>query len=363
MADTDLISLIYDAALSRDRWGDALAALADRVGGWSAAAVMQDEKTGEGTSLDIRTDPAIWEDYFGYFATKNVLLKGAGELQAGTVVTEDDLCSRDVLRCSEYYKGFLQANEMDHMLGLTVWRDGPQVCIVNIMRPESRGAYGAEEIAFARDVIPHVARAFQVSMITAKSEGWLYHEPLLDVMAHGAILLDRQLRPMYANALARSLFESRDGIISIAGSIDAEARQVRGAFANMLEDAAAGRGGALRLPRSNGAPPLQALAVCLHRGPTWLGARRPAVLLVVADPMSAAQSSTEILRAMFGLTAAEAAFCREMLSGADVKTCAANLGIGMATARQHLSRALAKTGATRQAELIRLISMPGQALG
>jgi DNA-binding CsgD family transcriptional regulator len=362
MADTELISLIYDAALSRDRWGDVLVALSDRVGGWSAAAVMQDEHTGEGSSIDIRTDPAVWEDYFGYFATKNVLLKGAADVKPGSVVTEDDLCARDVLHRSEYYKGFLHANQMDHMLGLTVWRDGPQVCIVNIMRPQSRGAYGAEEIGFAREVIPHVAKAFQVSMITSRSEGWLEREPLLDVMAQGAILLDRHLRPMYANRNARILLENRDGVVGKAAGIEAEARPMRDALSAILIEAGQGRGGALRLPRSSGKAPLQALAVPLARRPEWLGVRRPAILLLLADPTSEARPSTEILRGMFGLTAAEANFCQEMLSGADVATCAARLGIGIATARQHLSRSLAKTGAKRQGELIRLIAMTGQAL-
>ena len=57
----------------------------------------------------------------------------------------------------------------------------------------------------------------------------------------------------------------------------------------------------------------------------------------------------------FGLTAAEAAFTCEIVQGNGLRECASKIGISEATARTHLRRIFEKTGAKRQAELVRLV--------
>ncbi|MBV9078260.1 MAG: helix-turn-helix transcriptional regulator, partial [Methylobacteriaceae bacterium] len=57
----------------------------------------------------------------------------------------------------------------------------------------------------------------------------------------------------------------------------------------------------------------------------------------------------------FSLTGAEAAVALDLLSGEGLKASARRLGISLETARTHLRHIFAKTGARRQAELVRLI--------
>lgn len=58
---------------------------------------------------------------------------------------------------------------------------------------------------------------------------------------------------------------------------------------------------------------------------------------------------------LFGLTATEAALAAELAAGSSVSEFAEARGIAEGTARQHLKRVLAKTGAGRQSELVRRI--------
>jgi DNA-binding CsgD family transcriptional regulator len=59
--------------------------------------------------------------------------------------------------------------------------------------------------------------------------------------------------------------------------------------------------------------------------------------------------------AVLGLTRAEAAFAVEFANGHSLRTCADRLGVSVTTAKTHLQRIFDKTGACRQADLMRLI--------
>ncbi len=59
--------------------------------------------------------------------------------------------------------------------------------------------------------------------------------------------------------------------------------------------------------------------------------------------------------AAYGLTAAEMRMAEALSAGDTVREAAEKLGIRVATARNHLNHALAKTGARRQVELVRLL--------
>jgi DNA-binding CsgD family transcriptional regulator len=66
------------------------------------------------------------------------------------------------------------------------------------------------------------------------------------------------------------------------------------------------------------------------------------------------------MRALYGLTPAEARLADLLLEGCEVREAADRLRTTLETARFHLKRVLAKTGTRRQTELMRLmLSLPG----
>ena len=74
---------------------------------------------------------------------------------------------------------------------------------------------------------------------------------------------------------------------------------------------------------------------------------------MVVDPAAGLGAQIERLAAKFGLTIAETRVLGEIIGGNGLLAAAAKLKITEATARSHANRILAKTGTTRQTELIR----------
>jgi DNA-binding CsgD family transcriptional regulator len=78
-------------------------------------------------------------------------------------------------------------------------------------------------------------------------------------------------------------------------------------------------------------------------------------LRFITEPEQTALVRNEWLRHDIGLTPAEVRFTREILKGDGLQAAADRLGISVTTARTHLAHVFGKTGARRQAELVRLI--------
>jgi len=104
------------------------------------------------------------------------------------------------------------------------------------------------------------------------------------------------------------------------------------------------------------AQPLRAVVRKLGRSTAGLlGARPDAVALYLADSRRPLETSEELLRRLFGLTAREASVLRALVEGGDTRGIARRLGIGAETVKTHLRHVMQAVGARRQAELIRLV--------
>jgi DNA-binding CsgD family transcriptional regulator len=91
---------------------------------------------------------------------------------------------------------------------------------------------------------------------------------------------------------------------------------------------------------------------------------RPAAAVFVVDPAAGLGAQIECFAARFGLTIAETRVLGEIIGGNGLLAAATKLKITEATARSHANHILAKTGTSRQTELIRRFfetALPGVA--
>ena len=96
---------------------------------------------------------------------------------------------------------------------------------------------------------------------------------------------------------------------------------------------------------------------------SWAGSApfsHKAAIVLVSDPQPVLKQRREFLRRRFGLTPAEALVMLEIASAQGRGAAARRLGISEATLKTHLVHIFAKTGVSRQAELVRLL-FEGQA--
>jgi DNA-binding CsgD family transcriptional regulator len=115
---------------------------------------------------------------------------------------------------------------------------------------------------------------------------------------------------------------------------------------------------ALCIHRNGDRRPLHVWAVPLLRASSGLlvPASEADVMVIVIDPELSMAPPIDALKALYGLTDAEARLTKGLLHGERLEDYAARAGISMNTARTHLKSVFAKTDTDRQAELMRLLS-------
>jgi DNA-binding CsgD family transcriptional regulator len=87
------------------------------------------------------------------------------------------------------------------------------------------------------------------------------------------------------------------------------------------------------------------------------------VAVFISDPGQRGEPSEQTLSQLFGLTRAEAALATQLSRGLQLQDAADALNISPHTARTQLKAIFAKTGVSRQAELVRLLVKSVAALG
>lgn len=170
----------------------------------------------------------------------------------------------------------------------------------------------------------------------------------LDWLSYGVVMVDEDVRPIFANRAALALIDkgrlplSRKATLHRADPIEG-IRQAIASFHGAIAHATV----TCRVSD----PPLICTVASLPRSSAN---RRARAILFVTDPE---QTRTTRLADVvgLGLTRAEAAFAVEFANGHRLQTCADRLGISATTAKTHLQRIFEKTGACRQADLMRLI--------
>lgn len=84
-------------------------------------------------------------------------------------------------------------------------------------------------------------------------------------------------------------------------------------------------------------------------------AGRPAALVLILDSALPANTVEAELRQLYGLTATETRLAKLLMEGIALDDCCHQLGIRRTTGRMHLRNLFAKTGVSRQGELVSLL--------
>ena len=187
----------------------------------------------------------------------------------------------------------------------------------------------------------HVLRddqpAFEFSELIARALDWL---------SCGVVIVDEDVMPIFANRSALALIDTGRLPLSRKATLH-RTDPVEG----IRQAIAAFRGSYATATCKAGDPPLICTVASLPRPSAYRRAR--AILFVTAPEQTRTTRLADV--AGLGLTRAEAAFAVEFANGHSLQACAERLGVSVTTAKSHLQRIFEKTGACRQAELMRLI--------
>ena len=348
-----VIEDIYAAAASFALWPKALERIADLLGA-DEASLGAMAPGSLSWILAPRTDESYMRSY-GDFHASNHAWHAAAALGVGAVVTDRMLPKRERFVETPFYnEWFLPQGYRSLLGGMLIDQGGWRTVL---MLP-GRDDFGADAIRLFKTLSPHLARAVKLNirLAQADADSELTAE-LLRQMLGAAMLVDADGRLLFANAAAEMLFRDGRGLGIADGIVTAtDARQA----GELAQSIAACAQGVSRAPTDKACVgigsgnPISLLIAPIRRRMPLLAPGLPAAIIFDAGN-SASQDVIQRLKLRFGLTPAEAQFAMEICKGDGKAAAAARRGISFTTARTHLSRIFDKTGARRQAELVRLI--------
>jgi DNA-binding CsgD family transcriptional regulator len=183
-------------------------------------------------------------------------------------------------------------------------------------------------------------------------------EGAFDLLHAGVVFVDRDCKIMHANRAARAMLEKGSPIRSVHGDLKTplprSTTALKKAVAIVVEPAIGGTGIGVPVPQSDGDPAyihvLPLVTGDTRSGPA--GCVTAAVFVTVWD--GRAGPPVEAVAAVFGLTAGEIHVAERLLTGRTPAEIAEDLALAMSTVRSHLKSIFAKTGTSRQSDLVRL---------
>jgi DNA-binding CsgD family transcriptional regulator len=361
-----LVDSTYELLLDRDQWPQYMLKLAEALGGSQPMLFLHDLEiqTRDPAPISVGYDPSVLRAYREYLAARNVWVHGALPLlQPGRVRISHNMCSRSELLRSQWWTEFCRPLKIDQAIGATIHREGSLTYNIAVLGNTQSSTFGADHIAVLKAVVPHIQRALKLHTHLAEQEA--RHSGVmaaLETMSQGILLVRGDASIAFMNRAAEDIISARDGLLLEAGALrsvqsedTAKLRRLVGEAAETSAGRALHSGGTLRISRSPGKRPLEVVVSPTRvREPFPLFAR-PIAVVFVTDPDAPLRDLESIGIQRHGLTPAEARVAARVAQGNSVRQIAAILGVSRNTVKTQLKAAFAKTGASRQTQLLKLL--------
>ena len=283
-------------------------------------------------------------------------------LPLGQVVTMDELIPEEQLLASEFYRQYLEPAGVFHILGAdTLEPDGLEARL-RVMRGRDEASFSEQEKLLFASVVSHMRRAIQIHsrLNRMESERDLF-AGAVNQLAVGTLILDDTGKVLKVNQPAQLLLAENDGLKLVNDRISLHQRgqteQLDALICKVINALQRGEPGMVEATRITRPSGLADLGVVIRPVPqaAWSEGKAPAVALFISDPQAQTSASQDILERVFGLSKAESALALQLARGKSLAEASTGLNVSQHTARAQLKSIFAKTGVTRQAELVGLI--------
>jgi DNA-binding CsgD family transcriptional regulator len=360
---SDLIGVVYDAAIDPSLWERAIERAAYFVGGTAAALFCKDVGARHAAApheFGIQRLPpiALFEPIYPAVAEPHFL----GDIEQPIVTT--DLIPFEELSRTELYRQWAQPEGFVDFISAVVDRTTISSAIFGVFRHERNGIVDDRARRQMRLIAPHIRRAVLIgSMFEFKAAEIATFIDAFDGLSTGMYLVAAEGRLIHANAAGSAILAESDILSSIGGRLVASDTRVQRTLRDVF--AAAGQGDA--------AVGIKGIAVPLigkdgeryvaHALPLTSGARRRAGInrlavaaLFVRRAALMASSASQVIGETFKLTPTELRVLLAIVEVGGIPEVATAFGVADTTVRTHVNRLFEKTGATRQADLVKLVA-------
>ena len=359
---SDLIGIVYDAAIDPSVWEGAIVRIADFVGGCGAALFCKDAGAYHAASLHgfgyrkplpVALFRQIYPAAQGHFL---------GDLEVPIATT--DLIPFEDFTQTELYRQWAEPQGIVDFLSAVVDRTAISTAIFGIFRHKRNGVVDDRARRQMSLVAPHIRRSVLIGrMFEFKAAEVATFVDTLDGLAAGMFLVDASARLIHANAAGNAILAASDILSLASGRLVAGDAQVDRALRDVF--VAAGQGDAA-LGSKGIAVPLMGRdgeRYVAHALPLTSGARRRAgviytavAALFVRKATLTVPSASQAIVSAFKLTPTELRVLLAIVEVGGIPEVAIAFGVADTTIRTHVGRLFEKMGVARQADLVKLVA-------
>ena len=357
-----LLPAIYEAATNPARWPDAFAPIVHLLGG-NCGLIFSNQATPEqqGIWVPYQITEEGFRPYVEHYHAFDVWMQRGHELGVfvpGNVVTSDALLPREEFLATVFYREFLAFADI-HDLCCGILHDGsePDIPIVHISiyRSHAMPVFGETEKALLAALIPHLREATRICFrIGALERQAGMMKCAVETISPALVLLDAQGKVVFTNAPAQTLLTANERLRITEGRLTAGGREQ--AKLDALLKGSRKEETMLGIPHPSGKHNLWLIRVPMSlEGNVPPDARRPAIALMIHNSAAIDKIDLEGFARVHDLTPAETRIMNSLLEHASLPPIAQELGVTIDTVRSQLRAIREKTGARRQAELVRML--------
>jgi DNA-binding CsgD family transcriptional regulator len=359
---SDTIGTVYDCVLDPRGWHTVIGTIADRFSFKSAAlGVLKFGQFSHELKVQYRFDDE-WIATGDSYMEDSVRLWGGAERIQNFPLDEPIVASvvRPVAEWDQfaYWREMLKPRGMIDAVVIGLAREQGLVGYLALNRHATNGPIRPNDVEGLRLVAPHLRRAITISnLFDLKVVESATFRSVLDTLSPAVMLVDADLRIVHANPAAETMLAAGDfiqpvqGRLSVADQMAGDALRAAVTLAEVDEAKLTQRG--IGIPATtNGGLHSVMHVLPLTRGDGRRRLAKGAVAAVFAVAGGGAHTTIDAIATLYDLTPAESQIFASLCRGVSLATTADSLSIAKSTARTHLLRIFAKTGCSRQAELV-----------
>ena len=368
-----LIETIYDAALETEGWQAFVDGLSEAYGGAPTGYALQlpgaplsgvffASKDGFGDAF---------QPTFAHYVFRGLPWEEARRKNfVGRFGLASEVVTTEMIAESEFYQEWMrpQGLSVHGPIGHTVAIDaGRPVAGIAIFPHDKDRPFQPEDLVFANQLVPHLARAYRIHAMARQNEGLL---TAIDRFPTGLVMLDAHGHVLQANYIAQRVVERDDGLTIHEGRLRAANTDDQRTLQRSIEFAIAAAASdeprdseVIAVRRGSGERPYSTLVAPLRPRHGEATLANAVAVVYVADLDKGALRRREALHALYGLTEAETHLVELLCQGCSLDEAAEARGVTVNTARSQLKQVFAKTHTGRQSELVRLVLSGVAAIG
>lgn len=378
-----LVRLVYGGVLEQPPWHSTLPALRELFDAQVVSLVLRPPAPGDrgvilncvrppdgaGDTARPLADPGDWEvtAYREQFFSLDPFIN----LPLDQVIALEDILPDTELMASDYYLHYLEPIGLFRILGVDTGEPSGLLARMRISRRRDEPAFSSRDRELLENLTPHLRQATRIyaSLHRMASERDIY-AGAVDQLSVATIILDEKARLLNANAMAWALLKESDGLSLRGEHLHIEGRntnkELQAALSSVIQAQQAGKASvvrALRVPRPGGRSALGLVIRPVPASEWGEGQAGPSAAVFISDPDQRDSASQQTLGELFGLSPAEANVAILLARGLSLAEVSDTQNISPHTARAQLKSIFAKTGVSRQAELVRMLVKSVASLG